>query len=357
MALGLDDITDPPIAALKAAGFTFLCRYTGYFAGYNDAQPQTQQGKCLTPEEAKALSMAGMTIVSNYEWYETRPTEGYAAGVWDAQEAQKIHLACGGPANRPIYFSVDFDAAGPDVLDYFHGVSSVIGLIRTGVYGSYRVLAYLFDQGAIAWGWQTYAWSGGAWEPRAHIQQYSNGMIMSGLSVDYDRSLKADFGQWIEGGSMVPQGWTDTNNVLTAPNGVKVVHGFRDYVLNNAWPAENYPLAPEFATGQLELSNTALGAGTQQIFRWSMLGWTQSHGVLFEWTGQELAAVRQQVQKYAAQLQQDKTQIAQLQAELAKATTPTGVDPATVKDRLTAIGLAANNGNTAVQQLVNQPFS
>ena len=157
---------------------------------------------------------------------------------------------------------------------------------------------------------------------------------------------------------MVPQGWTDANNVLVAPNGVHVVHGFRDYVLNNAWPAENYPLAPEFATGQLELSNTALGAGTQQIFRWSLLGWTQAHGVLFEWTGQELAAVRQQVQKYATQIQQDKTQIAQLQAELAKATTPTvqGVDAATVKDRLTAIGLAANNGNTAIQQLVNQPL-
>ena len=315
MSFGLDYSAGmPPIADMKAAGVAFVCRYTGYFAGYNDAQPQTPQGKCLTPEEAKALSQAGISVVSNYEWYETRPTEGYAAGVWDAQEAQKIHLACGGPANRPIYFSVDFDASGPDVLDYFHGVASVIGLSRTGVYGSYRVLQYLFDQAAIAWGWQTYAWSGGAWEPRAHIQQYNNAVIMSGLSVDYDRSLKADFGQWLEGESMVPQGWTDNGTTLIAPNGVHVVHGFRDYVLNNAWPAENWPLAPEFATGQLEASDTALGSGTQQLFRTAMLGWTTTRGVFLEWSGVELAFCRQQVQKYATQIQQDKTHIAQLQA-------------------------------------------
>ena len=154
-----------------------------------------------------------------------------------------------------------------------------------------------------------------------------------------------------QGGTMIPTGWTDDGTTLTAPNGVKVVKGFRDYVLNNAWHRDNYPLAAEFGAAPLEASNPGLGTGTQQLFRWSMLGWTASGGVIFEWLGQELAFCRQQVQQKAAQ-------IAQLQAELAAAKQPTvqGVDPAKVKDRLTAIGLAANNGNTAIQQLVNQPL-
>src|SRR5258708_19202113 len=204
--------------------------------------------------------------------------------------------------------------------------------------------------------------SGGQWEPRAHIQQYNNAVNMSGLEVDYDRSIKSDFGQWTQGGTMIPTGWHDANNILTAPNGVVVVRGFRDYVLNHNWDPANWPLAAEFSTGQLEASNTSIGAGDQQIFRWSMLGWTTIRGVFFEWIGQELAYIRQQVQRYAAQIQQlqaqaqtDAAQIVQLKAELAAVQTPTvqGVDPAKVADRLTALGLLGKQ----IEQLAAQPIS
>src|SRR6266581_1372333 len=203
MAFGLDYVTGPPIADMKAAGVSFVCRYTGYFSGYDDTHIATPQGKCLTPGEAKANSESGISIVSNWEWDGYTPLTGYDAGVWEAQEANKIHLACGGPASRPIYFSVDTDASGTQVAPYFQGVAKGIGLSRTGAYGSYRLLKYLFDNNLIAWGWQTYAWSGGQWEPRAHIQQYLNGVSMSGHSVDYDRSIKSDFGQWRIGGPQI----------------------------------------------------------------------------------------------------------------------------------------------------------
>jgi N-acetyl-anhydromuramyl-L-alanine amidase AmpD len=157
---------------------------------------------------------------------------------------------------------------------------------------------------------------------------------------------------YLQGGTATmgtPAGWKDDGTTLTAPNGKKVVHGFRDYVLNHNWDAANWPVDAEFGASLLESSNPSLGGGSQQLFRWTMLGYTATRGVFVEWVGQELAFCRQQVQRYAAQ-------IAQLQAELAAAQQPTGVDPAKVKDRLTAIGLAANNGNTAIQQLVNQPL-
>src|SRR6266699_2564480 len=189
MSFGIDYVTGPPVADLKAAGVTFVCRYLSFVNNLT-------QVKLLTDVEAKALGAAGIAIVSNYEWYADRALESAASGAADAHIAASQHANCGGPPSRPIYFSVDVDCDGAQTLDYFKGVASVIGLSRTGAYGSYRVLKYLFDMGAIEWGWQTYAWSYGQWEPRAHIQQYNNGMTMAGLSVDYDRSIKSDYGQW-----------------------------------------------------------------------------------------------------------------------------------------------------------------
>jgi len=189
MAFGLDYVSGPPIADMKAAGVTFVCRYL------SEVNSLTKV-KLLTPNEAKALNQAGIAIVSNYEWYANRSLEGVSSGITDAKIAASQHADCGGPHDRPIYFSVDIDVAGEQVAGYFHGVASVLGLARTGAYGSFRVLHYLFNAGLIAWGWQTYAWSYGAWEPRAQLQQYHNGVTMAGASVDYNRSMQADFGQW-----------------------------------------------------------------------------------------------------------------------------------------------------------------
>src|SRR5258708_30293124 len=111
----------------------------------------------------------------------------------------------------------------------------------------------------------------------------------------------------------------------------------------------------EFGTSLLEASNPSLGGGSQQLFRWSMLGYTTQRGVFFEWLGQELAFCRQQVQLKATQIQQLDAQITQLKAELAALPPPTvqGADPVKVADRLTAIGLLGKQ----VEQLAAQPIS
>jgi hypothetical protein len=90
----------------------------------------------------------------------------------------------------------------------------------------------------------------------------------------------------------VPLGWTDKDKTLTAPNGIPVILGFRDYILSHSWDAGNWPLAPEQGVPQLELSNPSLGAGTQQLFRTKMLGWTAERGVFEEWLGTELFVAR-----------------------------------------------------------------
>jgi hypothetical protein len=88
----------------------------------------------------------------------------------------------------------------------------------------------------------------------------------------------------------VPQGWKDDGTVLTAPNGIVVVHGFRDYILSNTWDAANEPAEVETHVSQLELFDTALGGGQRQIFRDCMLVWTPASGVLRSYIGLELAA-------------------------------------------------------------------
>ncbi len=230
MSFGLDYVAGPSVADLKAIRvdgnpIVFVCRYTGYFSGYDIAHPEIPQGKVLTPGEAASLSKGGIALVSNWEWSANRALQGHDAGAWDASIAQRIHRACGGPSDRPIYFSVDVNVPEPEVIAYFQGVASVLGLHRTGAYGSYAVLHGLFNASAITWGWQTYAWSGGVWEPRAHIQQYSNNMSLGGHSVDYNRSIKSDFGQWFFGQHITPQ--EETMTPLT-------IHDVKQYFKANA---------------------------------------------------------------------------------------------------------------------------
>ena len=91
---------------------------------------------------------------------------------------------------------------------------------------------------------------------------------------------------------VVPAGWHDDGATLTAPNGHKVVRGFREFVLANNWHPENVPLQEEVGQTPLEESNPSLGGGTQQVFNWTMLEWTRARGVFVAWIGQELLRLR-----------------------------------------------------------------
>ena len=176
----------PSPASIRAGGFTFAARYLSPEAGKN-----------LSAGEAQALIAAGITVVCNWEDSATNSLNGYGQGAQDATTARDQAAADGQPGDRPIYFSVDFDASGGQlgaIESYFDGVASVIGVSRTGVYGGYYIVKSLFDAGKVRWGWQTYAWSYGAWDGRAQFRQIQNG-IDNGQE-DEDEAVVDDFGQW-----------------------------------------------------------------------------------------------------------------------------------------------------------------
>lgn len=195
MRRGLDFAwSRPGVAAIAAGGFTFVCRYLSY----------DTTGKNLTRKEADTYRSHGIDVVSNWEYAANAALSGRGQGQRDATAAQGQHLACGGDPAAPVYFSVDFDA-GPGqqgaIDEYLRGAASVIGVARVGVYGGFYVVKRCLDNGTARWGWQTYAWSGGRWDPRAAIRQVQNGVQVSGADCDINTTDLANFGQWFATGA------------------------------------------------------------------------------------------------------------------------------------------------------------
>lgn len=200
----------PGVAALKSAGANFACRYVSH----------DRTGKNLTRDEAETLSAAGIRLVVVWETSAARALDGRAAGAADARDAAAQAAGCGMPGDRPIYFAVDFDASAdqqPEIDAYFDGVASVLGRDRTGMYGGYGPVGRAFDAGKIAYGWQTYAWSGGRWDERAQLRQYSNGHTLNNVSVDYNRAVADDYGQWLVGGSPDAPGYVSVGATAAQP--------------------------------------------------------------------------------------------------------------------------------------------
>lgn len=114
-------------------------------------------------------------------------------------------------------------------------------------------------------------------------------------------------------GPVVPAGWHDDGTTLTAPNGVPVTQGFRDHVLAG-WASDDYPLAAVEDRNPLETSNPALGAGTRQVFRRTVLEWTPARGVFVAWGGQELLHVEAELSTAQSDVSADAATIQALQA-------------------------------------------
>lgn len=179
----------PSPICLYSNGKRFACRYLSY----------DTNTKNLTHSEALSLSSAGLWIVCNWEAVADGALNGYSEGVRAATHARALAVPAGQPADRPIYFSMDFDATTSELSEsraYFEGVADTIGIARVGVYGGYNTIDY-FQRNKIArWFWQTYAWSGGKVHSGIHLYQWSNNHSLCGGSVDYTRAMVSDYGQW-----------------------------------------------------------------------------------------------------------------------------------------------------------------
>lgn len=171
-------------AQIKSAGYQFVCRYlSGSTLGSN--------GKNVSAAEVKNYVAAGLPVVFVWEGTGTDATS-MANGVADAQHAQNELIALANTlgdqkvAQTPVYFAVDEETAS-DVVGYLNGAASVLGKKRTGVYGGLHTIQQAFNADCVAYGWQTYAWSSGAWDNRALLRQVKNDVKVGPCDADHDQ--------------------------------------------------------------------------------------------------------------------------------------------------------------------------
>lgn len=188
---GVDALYPPPSASIKAAGKSFVMRYS----------------KNVTAAALAQDRAAGLDTCLFFESTGTDFTGLAGAGAADATLGQAQVNAVGCPT-AVLFFAIDTDTVDfTGVIEYLHGAASVIGLPRVGVYGSDAVISAVMAAGAATYYCQTYAWSSGMLNPRAHIYQYQNGAQLAGYTVDLDQTVVSDtdFGQ-IKWADPPPQG-------------------------------------------------------------------------------------------------------------------------------------------------------
>lgn len=200
---------------IKSAGYAGVVNYV------SEARPGANfEAKPLTREYADALRAAGLHIVSNFQYGKpggTAPsdfTRGFDGGVADARTALRLHNAAGGGNSAPIFFSVDddinIDTWNSLAVNWFRGINSVLGALRTGIYGHAQACRWAINDGVIGrsstaghlWAWQTRTWSHGQREPAAVLYQEvvnsdaNPGPLLGGIHIDVDEVLAMDYGQW-----------------------------------------------------------------------------------------------------------------------------------------------------------------
>jgi len=177
-------------AAMKAAGFDFVCRYLSRTGSKN-----------ITTREIAAYRNHGIRIVTVFEDTANRALGGGSAGVLDGQFCRQRLRALGAPSHAPVYFAADFDAESErdigQVHAYVRGAAQVLGWGLVGIYGGIRVTA----GSGFKYHWQTVAWSHGFWEPAANIRQFASGGRIDGVSWDLDDVQTGvdggDYGFWM----------------------------------------------------------------------------------------------------------------------------------------------------------------
>ena len=154
-----------------------------------------EQNKGISRAEYDDLRAHNIDVFFFYETSaEDSMVGGFNVGVKHAIAAQKFLDGLGLP-NHPVHFNVDHDATVaqlPRILEGMKGAASIVGQKRAGIYGEFTVVESVLDAG-YTYACQTYAWSGGKWDPRATTRQWSNGQWHG--DVDFEWAMAEDFGQ------------------------------------------------------------------------------------------------------------------------------------------------------------------
>lgn len=221
---GLDSNGDPDPGEVASAGYVFVSYYL------------TGPGS-LTSAKVAACTASGVAVIANFEQLANPTGRGYAGGRSDAQTALSSANASGIPADRPIYFSLDFDVQPSDYAaadDYLDGIASVLPPSRIGIYSSTWYIDHAAGNGKATWFWQSMSggFSGGqnaTLNSHTHIWQ-RGGVTVGGANCDWDYAITTDYGQW---GTRGP--YTSSAQLVAVGNTGDIYHDIR--YGNGTWQA------------------------------------------------------------------------------------------------------------------------
>lgn len=218
MSLVLDIAWDRPTTAqIKATGAVGVMRYFSPDATKN-----------ITAAEVADYTANGLAVGTVFESTAGRATGGHQDGVDDAHLAEEERVLAGLPDTHRHHFAVDSDVPWSSVQAYFDGAASVVGLARTGTYGSFRVIEGAYGHG-IRKLWQTSAWSGG--QLSSHATLYQSGGTLLGGQADINRTLATDWGQTPRPAPPVPPPVTPLEDPMCV-----VTVSEKDYPGLKGWP-------------------------------------------------------------------------------------------------------------------------
>lgn len=189
--LGIDySFARPAPKAIAKAGARFVFRYSAGAASVKShPSHRVNAGKLITAKEFRALLAAGLDVVANDEWYESRVTEGAHAGKVDGRASGDLWHACGYAKGAAIYVSWD----APPVRGKWSAVDDYLAAFQAEIAGQYRVdcyagtpyLKHALSQKLIRYGWRPNAgsWSGDGigYQPNTRTPERRGGLVRAAV--------------------------------------------------------------------------------------------------------------------------------------------------------------------------------
>ncbi|VEH04403.1 DUF1906 domain-containing protein [Corynebacterium kutscheri] len=195
----------PSAQAIKNAGHIGAIRYV------SQRRPGAEwmKGKPVTLAETQAMASVGMATASIYQFGRAETADwkqGAAGAAIHAPQAIALHIAAGGPTNRPIYVAIDDN---PTHTEYTSLIRPYLQAFQTalkasgyqmGVYANYATIDWAAADGLGEFFWQHDWGSQGRINNRINIHQVAGKRgVIDGIEVDINHVYTADWGQWTPG--------------------------------------------------------------------------------------------------------------------------------------------------------------
>ncbi|AGN18603.1 glycoside hydrolase domain-containing protein [Corynebacterium glutamicum] len=193
----------PSAASIKNAGHLGAVRYV------SQRRPGTESwmiGKPVTLAETRSFEQNGLKTASVYQYGKAETADwknGAAGAATHAPQAIALHVAAGGPKNRPIYVAIDDNPSWSEYtnqirpyLQAFNVALSAAGY-QLGVYGNYNVIDWAIADGLGEFFWMHNWGSEGKIHPRTTIHQIRiDKDNLEGVGIDMNNVYADDWGQW-----------------------------------------------------------------------------------------------------------------------------------------------------------------